>query len=134
MTPRHISRGRPGAKKGKACLLGSTFPSKPVEYIFCCSLGRFEAGAARRVVMLPGFHSDQPMHLDREQPPKSGAAPPDVRGVGLPINGQRNAVKRLRRTSNSHLPPRLLPFPSLADRVPSLNRSFLNKLTFGVNP
>lgn len=117
-----------------ATTLGRTVSCEAADGVPCELLGSFKAGAARRVIALSSRHPGQGMYLDGKQPPLVGTASPNVCGVGVSINRQRNAVKRLRRTSYSHLPPRLLPSCSLADKPAALNRWLLNTLTSGVNP
>lgn len=114
-----------------ATISGCTVSCEAANCVPCKLLGSFKAGATRRVIVLSSLHPGQGMYLDRKQPPLVGTAPPYVCGVGVSINRQRNAVKRLRRTSNSHLPPRLLPGASLAGPTNPLNRASMNTYMSG---
>lgn len=108
-------------------LRGTVSPGT-TQHIFCHVLSRFKAGSAGCKVLLSSSHLGHSMDLYGEQSPKICAAPPYVCGIGLSIKRQRNAVKRLRRTSNSHLPPPLLPNASLAAMMAAHNPFLLNPL------
>lgn len=72
-----------------------------------------------------------PGHIHRKQAPLRSPTPPDVCRVGMTVNGQRNAMERLRRASNSHLPPRLLPGTSLAGPTSPINHASMNTYMSG---
>lgn len=97
-------------------------------------LSCFQDSVAGLVIPPLNFDEALPGQIYRKQAPLRSPAPPDIRRVGMSVNGQGDAMERLRRTSYSHLPPRLLPSCSLAYKPAALNRWLLNTLTSGVNP